>query len=48
MSTNERFEHKYRDTFSNLGAVQTMFPTAAKDQMAQLLEEAARFISGLR
>jgi len=42
MNTDERFETKYRDTFSNLGAVQTTFPLEAKEQMAQLLEEAAR------
>jgi hypothetical protein len=35
-------EERYRETLSNLGAVQTFFPLAAKEQMAKLFEESAR------
>ena len=42
MNKQSRFEECHGDILSRLGAVQTMFPQGAKDQMAQLLEESAR------
>ncbi len=39
---NERIEHKYEKCFSQLGEVQTIFPTNAKLQMAQMVEQIAR------
>lgn len=42
VKSDDSFEEKYCDTFTSLGAVQIMFPLASKQQMAQLLEEAAR------
>jgi hypothetical protein len=39
---NKKPKDNYQDIFDNVGAVQSIFPSAAKEQMAQLLEEAAR------
>ncbi|TXH71232.1 MAG: DUF456 domain-containing protein [Thiothrix sp.] len=39
---NRKSKNSYQNIFENIGAIQSIFPSASREQMAQLLEEAAR------